>query len=149
MTCKINLWYGVVVELLNVHSIINLYRQFDKYKNNSDDDIFAHIYPSIELNQYKIHKKDNRIIGFSNWAFLNKTEEEYLLKTSEIDCNAWNSGDIVWHMDIVAINNIREIMDWTKQYFTQQLGCNQKVKWLRVYDDKVIPKEILTKRHFV
>lgn len=134
---------------LNVHSIINLYKSFDKYKNNSEDELFMHIYPSLKLKQYKIHKKNNNIIGFSNWAFLSKYEENHLITTHEIKDGAWNSGKIVWHMDIVATNNIREIMDWTRQYFTQLLGCNQKVKWLRVYDDKVVLKEILTKRHFV
>jgi hypothetical protein len=45
--------------------------------------------------------------------------------------------------------NVKQIMEWTKQHFTQLLGCNQKVKWLRIHNDKIIPKEILTKRHFV
>lgn len=135
--------------MINVFSIINLYKQFQKYKDSTEEEIFAHIYPSIQLNQYKIHKEDGKIYGFSNWAFLNKKEEKHLLKTSEINFNAWNSGNIVWHMDIVAKKNSKHIMDWTKQHFTQLLGCNKKVKWLRVHDDKIIPKEILTKRHFV
>ena len=76
-------------------------------------------------------------------------KEKCLLKTNKIYQEAWNSGDIVWHMDIVARSNVKEIMNWTRQYFTQLLGCNQKVKWLRIHNDKIIPKEILTKRHFV
>ena len=135
--------------MINVYPIIKLYKEFDRYKDNSDDEILAHIYPSLQLNQYKIHKENGRIYGFSNWAFLDEIEEEYLLKTNNVYQEAWNSGDIVWHMDIVARKNVKEIMDWTKQYFTQLLGCNQKVKWLRIHNDKIIPKEITTKRHFV
>tara|TARA_R110000751_G_scaffold58471_4_gene123371 strand:- start:671 stop:1078 length:408 start_codon:yes stop_codon:yes gene_type:complete len=135
--------------MINVYPIINLYKQFDKYKDNSDDEILSHIYPSLELNQYKIHKENGRIYGFSNWAFLSKEEEDYLLEKNRVYQEAWNSGDIVWHMDIVAKNNVKQIMEWTKQHFTQLLGFNQRVKWLRIHNDKIIPKEILTKRHFV
>lgn len=135
--------------MVNVASIIGLYKQFSKYKNYKDVEIFAHIYPSLMLNQYKIHCENGKIYGFSNWAFLNETYEKHLIKTNTLNNEAWNSGDIVWHMDIVAEKNVRQIMDWTRQYFTQLLGCNQKVKWLRIYDDKIIPKEIFTKRHFV
>ena len=72
-----------------------------------------------------------------------------MLEKNTVYQEAWNSGDIVWHMDIVAKKNVKQIMEWTKQHFTQLLGCNQKVKWLRIHNDKIIPKEILTKRHFV
>jgi hemolysin-activating ACP:hemolysin acyltransferase len=88
--------------MINVYPIINLYKQFDKYKDNSEDEILSHIYPSLELNQYKIHKENGKIYGFSNWAFLNKEEEDYLLEKNRVYQEAWNSGNIVWHMDIVA-----------------------------------------------
>lgn len=135
--------------MINIDPIINLYKEFDRFKDNSNEEIFAHIYPSLILNQYKIHKENGRIYGFSNWAFLSKEEEDYLLEKNRVYQEAWNSGDIVWHMDIVAKNNVKQIMEWTKQHFTQLLGFNQRVKWLRIHNDKIIPKEILTKRHFV
>jgi len=135
--------------MINVHPIIKLYKEFDRYKHNSDDEILAHIYPSLELNQYKIHKENGRIYGFSNWAFLNKSEENNLLKTNKVSQESWNSGDILWHGDIVARKNVKKIMDWTLSYYTQLLGCNKKIKYLRIHNDKIIQKEILTKGHYI
>lgn len=135
--------------MANVKDIIKLYRYFEKYDDATDTQIFEKILPSLKLKQYRIHQDKDGLYGFSNWAFINEQEEKHLLKNKFIRSNQWCSGDIAWHMDIVAIGKTRQIMDWTKQHFTQLLGCNKKVKWLRIYDDKIIPKEITTKRHFV
>ena len=135
--------------MINIYPIIKLYKEFDRYKHNSDDEILAHIYPSLELNQYKIHKENGRIYGFSNWAFLNKSEENNLLKTNKVSQESWNSGDILWHGDIVARKNVKKIMDWTLSYYTHLLGCNKKIKYLRIHNDKIIQKEILTKGHYI
>ena len=132
--------------MLDIQSIINLYKNFDKYKNYSHDEIFLHVLPSIKLKQYKLHYEKNQLIGFSNWAFLDKKEEEDF---REINHSQWCSGNRVWLVDILAKKNMLEIADWTRQHFTQLLGCNKKVRWLRIYDDKIIQKQVITKRHFV
>lgn len=135
--------------MADVRDIIKLYRYFHKYDKYTEDEIYSNILPSLKLKQYCLHQDKEGLYGFSNWAFLNEQEEQHLLKHKFIRNNQWCSGDIAWHMDIVALGKTRKIMGWTKQHFTQLLGCNKKVKWLRIYDDKIIPKEILTKRHFV
>ena len=58
-----------------MQDIINLYKQFDKYKDNTDKDLANHILPSIQCNQYKKFEDDDGIYGFVNWAFLNKENE--------------------------------------------------------------------------
>ena len=133
----------------NIQQIIDLYKGFDKYKHHSPDEIFLHILPSIKLKQCKVHYTENKIIGFSNWAFLNEQEEQYFLDLRNIRESQWCSGNRVWLIDIVAKENILQVADWTKQHFTQLLGCNKKVRWQRIYNDKIILKEIHTKRHFV
>ena len=61
--------------------IINFYKTFNKYKNNNYDDIYYHILPSINSNQYKIFEDQQGLYGFVNWAFINKEEEDnYKLK---------------------------------------------------------------------
>ena len=45
-------------------NIINLYKQFDKYKYVSNDTIYYKILPSLRLNQYKTDEFDlNRIFN--------------------------------------------------------------------------------------
>ena len=58
-------------------NIINFYKTFNKYKNNSNEDLHYHILPSMNCRQYKIFEDANGIYGFVNWAFLNKKEEDH------------------------------------------------------------------------
>ena len=52
--------------------IIALYKDhYPLWANDSLKDIYAHIYPSLILNQFTVNRDDNGIYGFTNWAFLN------------------------------------------------------------------------------
>ena len=135
--------------MLDIQEIINLYKSFKKYEFYSNDEIFLHILPSIKLKQYKIHYQDNKLIGFINWAFLNEQEEQHFLDLRYIKHSQWCSGDRVWLVDLLAKDNLLQVADWTKQHFTQLLGCDKQVKWQRIYDNKIIQKQVHTKRHFV
>ena len=42
--------------------VINLYYRHDKYKKNTYPELYYHILPSINLNQYKIFKDQNGIL---------------------------------------------------------------------------------------
>lgn len=135
--------------MADVKDIIKLYRYFHKYDNFTDDEIYQNILPSLKLKQYCLHQDKQGLYGFTNWAFLSEQEEQHFLKYKAIRSSQWCSGDIVWHIDTVALGNIPSIINYTKNYFTHLLGVDKKVKWLRIYDDKIIHKEITTKRHFV
>jgi hemolysin-activating ACP:hemolysin acyltransferase len=135
--------------MINIHAIVNLYKQLPEYKENTPLEIYQHILPSIKLGQYKLHIKNNKIIGFSNWAYLNELEEEYFIKTNQIRNTAWNSGNIIWKVDVVAISNAHEIVNWSKNYFSRLLGVGRKVKWQRLKNNEVIIKEITTKEHYI
>ena len=68
--------------------IIALYKDhYDQWSGESLKDIYAHIYPPITLNQYSIHRDEDGIYGFTNWAFLDKETEQKFLDERSLDLN--------------------------------------------------------------
>ena len=65
------------------------------------------------------------MIGFTNWAFLNKDVEKKFINTGDLQDQDWNSGNQLWHIDTICVKNLNKIMSWTKQYFTKKLGINK------------------------
>ena len=128
--------------------VINFYKKFDRYKDNTDEEIYQHILPSFQLKQYKIHKDGENVIAFTNWAFLSKEVENRYVKTAELNLKDWNSGDRLWHIDTLCMGNILKVHRWTKEYFTKLLGVNKAINWLRVSSDNKIKRQtkILTKK---
>jgi hemolysin-activating ACP:hemolysin acyltransferase len=116
----------------DLNTILSLYRQFDRYNKNTDKELLFHILPSYELKQYKIHKQGEEVIAFTNWAFLDKDAEKQFILTGKINPNDWKSGNNVWHIDTVCVKNIKKVMSWTRKYFTNLLGINKPVHWLRL-----------------
>jgi hemolysin-activating ACP:hemolysin acyltransferase len=125
----------------DMRTIISLYEKFDKYKKYKKEDIFFHILTSIKLKQYKIHKDGDTVIGFTNWAFLNEKVEKRFMKTADLKDKDWNSGNRLWHIDTICVKNLNKIMSWTKKYFTEKLGINKPINWLRVADNKILRKQ--------
>ena len=119
-------------------NIINFYKIFNKYKNNTNDDLYYHILPSINCRQYKIFEDDKGIYGFVNWAFLNKEEEDYYKEKAIIKKNKWQSGTNLWLYDIIISKNAREVMGWVYNYFKDYLNVNQCINWLRLDDNNNI-----------
>ena len=124
--------------LEDMQTIISLYKKFDKYNKYTREDIYYHILPSFKLEQYKIHKDGDTVIGFTNWAFLSKEVEKDFKNTGILEDQDWNSGNQLWHIDTICVKNLNKIMSWTKQYFTKTLGINKPINWLRVIDNKII-----------
>ena len=129
--------------------IINLYYKFDKYKKNTYPELYYHILPSINLNQYKVFKDEQGIFGFVNWAYLSKEIEKSYIETSTIYKNEWKSGDYLWLYDIVIIRKSKEVMSWVYNYFKKLLKTNESISWLRLdMDDKVYRVSKKYKREF-
>ena len=124
--------------------IVELYKKFDRYKNNTDEELYQHILPSFQLEQYKIHKDGENVIAFTNWAFLNKEAENRYVKTAELNPEDWNSGNQPWHIDTLCIGNILKVHRWTNKYFTDLLGANKTVSWLRVLANGKIKRQTKT-----
>ena len=129
--------------------IINLYFKFDKYKKNTYPELYYHILPSINLNQYKVFKDEQGIFGFVNWAYLSKEIEKSYIETSTIYKNEWKSGDYLWLYDIVIFRKSKEVMSWVYNYFKKLLKTNESISWLRLdKNDKVYRVAKKYKREF-
>ena len=130
-------------------NVIKLYHTFNKYKKNTYPELYYHILPSINLNQYKIFKDEQGIYGFVNWAYLSKEVKESYIKTSKIYKNEWKSGDQLWLYDIVIIRKSKEVMSWVYNYFKKLLKTNESISWLRLdKNDKVYRVARKYKREF-
>ena len=113
-------------------NVISLYHNFNKYKKQTYEELYYHILPSINHNQYKIFKDEQGIYGFVNWAYLNKEVEKSYIKTSKIYKNEWKSGDYLWLYDIVIKRKPKEVMSWVYNHFKSFLKTNQSINWLRI-----------------
>jgi hemolysin-activating ACP:hemolysin acyltransferase len=119
----------------DLYRIIHLYRQFKQYDKFTYKELTKMITPSINLDQYQIHRVGNQDVGFTNWAFLSDTVEERFKLSLRLKDNEWNCGDNIWVMQILAKSHAKEIMRWVKDYFRDKIEVNESVKWIRA-DDK-------------
>ena len=134
---------------MDINKIINLYYLFPKYKNNTYQELFYHILPSLKLNQYKLFEDKDGVFGFVNWAYLNNDIEKQYIKNSKIYKNEWKSGVNLWFYDIVIIRKSKEVMSWVYNYFKKLLKTNESISWLRLdKDDKVYRVSKKYKREF-
>lgn len=119
--------------LNDISDVISLYKSFDKYKEQTREELFNYLLQPFNLNQYKIFYKDNQVSAFICWAFLDAEYEEHFKLTSQV--NNWNCGDRVWLVDLVSSGDSRKMVKWTNQYFRRLLGSNKRVSYLKI-DDK-------------
>jgi hemolysin-activating ACP:hemolysin acyltransferase len=115
----------------DLYRIIHLYRQFKQYDKFTYAELTKMITPSLNLDQYQIHRVGNEDIGFTNWAYLNDTVEERFKLSLRLKDNEWNCGDNIWVMQILAKSHVKEIMKWVKDYFRDKIEVNESVKWIR------------------
>ena len=137
-------------KLYDITVAFGLYKSFPRYQPHTFEDVLDHIAPSVELNQYKIHYENGIPHAFTNWAFLSEDAEKRFMTTAELNPEDYNSGNIPWHIETICTGNIKSVMKWTKEYFTNLLGYNKPVKWLRVSDDGIITRAAVryTKEHY-
>ena len=134
---------------MDINKIINLYYLFPKYQNNTYQELFYHILPSLKLNQYKLFEDKDGVFGFVNWAYLNNDIEKEYIKNLKIYKNEWKSGVNLWLYDIVIIRKSKEVMSWVYNYFKKLLKTNESISWLRLdKDDKVYRVSKKYKREF-
>ena len=133
----------------DLYKIIHLYRQFPRYDKMKYQDLVNMMLPSFNLEQYQLHQVNGEVIGFTNWAYLSDEVEKRFMTTGRLKANEWKSGNNIWHIETVAKSNLREIMNWTKEYFRNVLEVDQPLKWLRISDDSTIYRRSMKfKREF-
>ena len=111
-----------------MQQIIKLFQNFDKYKDSSYQELYYHILPSINLQQYKVFKDERGLYAFVNWAKLDNKDEYQYSQTGLLYKNQWNSGKNIWLYDIVIIRKAKEVMRWVYNYFKGYLETNQSIK---------------------
>ena len=104
-------------QLQDMHQIISLYKEFDKYKEFTREELYYHILPSIKLNQYKIIKENNKVVAFANWAYLDNNSEKEYIKTKDFSNESWKSGDNPWVIDVVSKINGAKMANWLRHFF--------------------------------
>ena len=117
---------------------VHIFRQMPRYNKYTYEQIVGMVLPSINLDQYQIHRLGTDDVGFTNWAFMNDIVQHRYKTSGRLKDNEWNCGKNIWVMAVVAKSNAREIITWVKEYFKPKLQVNECVKWLRVSDDNSI-----------
>ena len=129
--------------------VIKLYYKHKKYKKFTYSELYYHILPSINHNQYKIFKDEDGVFGFVNWAYLSDETQDSYISNSKIYKNEWKSGVYLWLYDIVIIRKSKEVMSWVYNYFKKLLKINESISWLRLDEnDKVYRVAKKFKREF-
>ena len=115
----------------DLYRAVHLFRQFPKYNKFTYSELCQAITPSINLDQYQIHRIAGQDVGFTNWAYLSDNVEQRFLFTKKLKDNEWNCGDNIWVMNVLAKSNCLQIMKWVKNYFRDKIEVNESVKWVR------------------
>ena len=108
----------------DIYRIVHLYRQLTEM-----------ITPSLNLDQYQIHRIGNEDVGYTNWAYLSDTVQERYKLTGQLKSNEWKSGNNIWVVGVIAKSNAKQIMRWVIEYFRPKIEVNESVKWIRCNDN--------------
>ena len=135
-----------MVDNSSIIEIIKLYRKFSKYDSYTDREIAKSIIPSLSLSQYTVFKdkKNLKVYGFVNWAFMNNENKKLFLSTGIIDDFNWNTGNNLIFIELVATKNIKQIFDWSVKKASTFNNIEKEFNWIRVNNNKV--KRINTKQ---
>jgi hemolysin-activating ACP:hemolysin acyltransferase len=126
----------------DLYRIVHLYRQFPKYDKYTYEDLIKMLMPSLNLDQYQIHRIGNEDVGFTNWAYLSDNVEERFKLISKIKSNEWNCGNNIWVMQFLAKRNAIQIFYWLKDYFKSKIEVDKSVKWLRTNNNHEIYRRL-------
>ena len=71
----------------DLYRIVHLYRQFPQYDKYTYEQLVKMITPSLNLDQYQIHRINNEDIGYTNWTFISYSVEQRFKLISKIKPN--------------------------------------------------------------
>ncbi|MBF0327110.1 MAG: toxin-activating lysine-acyltransferase [Alphaproteobacteria bacterium] len=61
------------------------------------------VIPPVMLQQFRLFRKDGRVVGYASWAFLSAEAETRMLKGARRIAPAdWRSGEALWLIELVA-----------------------------------------------
>ena len=136
-----------MVDNSDIIEIVKLYRKFSKYDSYTDREIATAIIPSLSLNQYTVfkNKKNLKVYGFVNWAFMNNENKKLFLSTGIIDDFNWNTGNNLIFIELIATKNIKKIFDWSVKKASTFNNIEKEFNWIRVNNNNKV-KRINTKQ---
>ena len=127
--------------------IIKFYRQFDRYDHVTYEELYNQISPCVRLDQYRLFKNRGRVVGFTNWAFVNDRVLDRFMEKGQLGTQDWNSGFKMLWLELISQDHMDTMMSWMKDYSVNLLGENVRIYWVRSQQDKIMKKmKIRTKK---
>ena len=127
--------------------IIKFYRQFDRYEHVTYEELYQQISPCVRLDQYRLFRNQGRIVGFTNWAFVNDRVLDRFMEKGQLGTQDWNSGFKMLWLELISRDHMDTMMSWMKDYSVNLLGENVRIYWVRSQQDKIMKKmKIRTKK---
>lgn len=120
--------------------IIKFYRQFDRYDHVTYEELYNQISPCIRLDQYRLFKNRGRVVGFTNWAFVNDRVLDRFMDKGQLGTQDWNSGFKMLWLELISQDHMDTMMSWMKDYSVNLLGENVRIYWVRSQQDKIMKK---------
>lgn len=125
--------------------IIDFYKSFKEYSKFSRMELFSHILPAFNFNQYKIYYDNDKIIGYCSWCFLDDLTQKAFKKTGELNSKKWKSGNNFWVYDFLCKGDVKSMANDVKKICKECSGVGVKMKWLRIKNNElVMSKSFLT-----
>lgn len=127
--------------------IIKFYRQFDRYEHVTYEELYQQISPCVRLDQYRLFRNQGRIVGFTNWAFVNDRVLDRFMEKGQLGTQDWQSGFKMLWLELISRDHMDTMMAWMKDYSVNLLGENVRIYWVRSQQDKIMKKmKIRTKK---
>ena len=127
--------------------IIKFYRQFDRYEHVTYEELYQQISPCVRLDQYRLFRNRGRVVGFTNWAFVNDRVLDRFMDKGQLGTQDWNSGFKMLWLELISRDHMDTMMAWMKDYSVNLLGENVRIYWVRSQQDKIMKKmKIRTKK---
>lgn len=120
--------------------IIKFYRQFDRYEHVTYEELYQQISPCVRLDQYRLFRNQGRIVGFTNWAFVNDRVLDRFMEKGQLGTQDWQSGFKMLWLELISRDHIDTMMAWMKDYSVNLLGENVRIYWVRSQQDKIMKK---------
>ena len=123
-----------------MQEILDLYRKFKRYNQFNDNELRLYLFPSLNLDQYKKHYVGDKLVAFTNWAFLSDKAYAKFKKTGMISKQDWRSGNHLCWNDVIGESKVDEVVAWTRDLFVNKFGVGRQVSWLRIKNNEIIRK---------
>ena len=115
----------------DLYRAVHLHRQFKRFDKYTYSELVKMLTPSLNLDQYQIHRVGNQDVGFTNWAYLSDNVQQRFEMSCRLKANEWNCGNNIWVVEVLAKSHVKQIMKWVIEYFKEKIEVNQSVNWIR------------------